>query len=108
MTTDPSRKDCTTLEHVLPVSKGGEDTYDNCVAACAICNSKRSNHDLSDDYSIILKNAVKVDNSHQNLMKKVKRAKSYVESGGSFEYWYSNSRLKETFKNKFKEMMAEI
>lgn len=27
------------VDHVYPKSKGGEDTLDNCVAACAKCNS---------------------------------------------------------------------
>ncbi len=29
------------VDHVYPKSKGGEDTLDNCVAACAKCNSAK-------------------------------------------------------------------
>ena len=29
------------VDHVWPKSKGGEDTLDNCVAACAKCNSAK-------------------------------------------------------------------
>lgn len=32
-----------TLEHVLPVSKGGDDTWENVVAACRTCNNGKAN-----------------------------------------------------------------
>jgi len=31
-----------TLDHVQPVSKGGKTTWENCVTACAPCNSAKS------------------------------------------------------------------
>jgi 5-methylcytosine-specific restriction endonuclease McrA len=34
-----------TFEHVTPVSKGGLTTWDNIVAACTDCNSKKGNQD---------------------------------------------------------------
>jgi 5-methylcytosine-specific restriction endonuclease McrA len=33
-----------TLEHVIPRSQGGGDTYDNCVMACSLCNNQRAHH----------------------------------------------------------------
>jgi 5-methylcytosine-specific restriction endonuclease McrA len=35
------RKDAT-LDHVLPVSKGGKTTWDNCVTACGPCNADKA------------------------------------------------------------------
>jgi 5-methylcytosine-specific restriction endonuclease McrA len=32
----------TTLDHVIPISKGGDHTMDNCVIACGDCNSRKS------------------------------------------------------------------
>lgn len=32
-----------TIDHVVPVSKGGKSTFENCVAACQDCNSKKGN-----------------------------------------------------------------
>lgn len=32
-----------TRDHVLPVSKGGRDIWENVVAACFPCNSRKSN-----------------------------------------------------------------
>jgi hypothetical protein len=32
-----------TLDHYIPLSKGGADRFDNCVAACRICNQRKDN-----------------------------------------------------------------
>jgi len=32
-----------TIDHVLPVSKGGKSTFENCVTACKPCNSRKTN-----------------------------------------------------------------
>jgi len=32
-----------TIDHVIPVSRGGKSNFDNCVAACKKCNSKKGN-----------------------------------------------------------------
>lgn len=32
-----------TIDHVIPKSKGGKDTWDNVVAACATCNVSKGN-----------------------------------------------------------------
>lgn len=37
-----------TLDHLVPVSKGGDNSYDNLSTCCLQCNSKRRNRDLSD------------------------------------------------------------
>ncbi len=33
-----------TLDHVIPVSKGGTHTWDNIVAACEMCNNRKGDH----------------------------------------------------------------
>lgn len=38
----PAKKDLT-IDHVIPRSKGGMSTYDNCVAACLRCNHYKDN-----------------------------------------------------------------
>ena len=32
-----------TIDHVIPVSRGGKTTFDNCVACCKKCNSAKNN-----------------------------------------------------------------
>lgn len=32
-----------TIDHIVPRSKGGKTTFENCVAACRECNSKKGN-----------------------------------------------------------------
>lgn len=33
-----------TVDHILPRSRGGEDSWTNCVCACSPCNRKKNNH----------------------------------------------------------------
>ncbi len=42
----PSRTH-TTIDHVIPVSKGGQSSYENCVTACYKCNNKKNDRLLS-------------------------------------------------------------
>ena len=39
----PYTKHNLTLDHVLPISKGGKTRWDNIVAACGPCNSAKGN-----------------------------------------------------------------
>jgi len=32
-----------TIDHIIPRSKGGKSTFENCVSACKSCNSKKGN-----------------------------------------------------------------
>ena len=32
-----------TIDHVLPVSRGGKTSFDNCVTSCFTCNNKKNN-----------------------------------------------------------------
>lgn len=38
-----TKHDATTVDHILPVSRGGKNTWDNTVAACQPCNAKKDN-----------------------------------------------------------------
>lgn len=40
---NPFQKYQLTLDHVIPVSKGGKLRWDNCVAACGPCNTQKGN-----------------------------------------------------------------
>ncbi|WP_422746166.1 HNH endonuclease [Mycobacterium sp. WMMD1722] len=37
-----------TVDHVVPRSRGGDHSWENCVAACAPCNHRKADHLLSD------------------------------------------------------------
>lgn len=41
-------KKATTLDHVIPASKGGQNTWENLVAACAKCNNYKADKLLSE------------------------------------------------------------
>jgi 5-methylcytosine-specific restriction endonuclease McrA len=37
-----------TIDHIVPRSRGGTHTWDNCVAACRTCNSRKADRLLSE------------------------------------------------------------
>jgi hypothetical protein len=37
-----------TIDHVIPVSRGGKTSWDNCVTACSACNKKKKDHTLEE------------------------------------------------------------
>lgn len=41
-------KSADTIDHVIPRSRGGENSYKNCVAACYKCNNKKSDRMIED------------------------------------------------------------
>jgi 5-methylcytosine-specific restriction endonuclease McrA len=41
-------KTATTIDHIIPKSKGGENTYQNCVASCIKCNSHKKDLTLNE------------------------------------------------------------
>jgi 5-methylcytosine-specific restriction endonuclease McrA len=45
-----------TLDHVVPVSLGGDHTYINVVVSCATCNSEKGNDPGMVDIFILLEN----------------------------------------------------
>ncbi len=45
---DLNRKECLTRDHVKPLSRGGLNTWDNVVAACRPCNSRKENRSPQD------------------------------------------------------------
>lgn len=48
-----------TLDHVMPVSRGGQHTWDNVVAACGKCNNKKGNRTPSEARMPLLRTPAK-------------------------------------------------
>lgn len=49
--------DCTefsTIDHLIPLSKGGGNTLDNMVIACYICNVQKGNKNLDEFKPLVL------------------------------------------------------
>ena len=45
-----------TIDHIVPKHKGGKDSWENLVAACVPCNTKKGNKLLKDINMKLLKN----------------------------------------------------
>ena len=41
-----------TIDHVIPLGRGGSDTLDNCTLACSLCNTAKGNLPASDRAAI--------------------------------------------------------
>lgn len=48
-----------TLDHIVPRSKGGQNTFENTVCCCTGCNSKKANISLEDSGMKLLKRPAK-------------------------------------------------
>lgn len=44
-----------TLDHIVPKSRGGKTTFENCVGACSKCNSIKNNRTPSEAHMSLLK-----------------------------------------------------
>ncbi len=44
-----------TIDHLIPKSQGGEDTWDNLVCACTVCNNKKANRSLKQSRMTLIK-----------------------------------------------------
>lgn len=50
VTLERDKRTTVTLEHLVPRSKGGTDSFENCVMACSRCNSNRDIIPIEDYY----------------------------------------------------------
>ena len=48
-------KNALTIDHVIPRSKGGQDTWENLVACCTTCNLKKGDKNLKETNMILKK-----------------------------------------------------
>ena len=101
MSTNRNAKDCATLEHIVPRSKGGEDTYDNCVAACKRCNNLRGTHDLNEDMT--LPHVVTAPKILAGFDRRVRRGVQIKRNGGCIDTWFASLRIDEKIKSKVME-----
>ena len=60
-----------TIDHVLPKSKGGKSTFENCVACCKPCNDKKGNK-LCNDIKMYPKTKTEQPTISQFLAMKLK------------------------------------
>jgi len=52
MAANGRRRDYPTLEHVMPISRGGSRSIENIVITCAGCNGDRDNYDKWSRYGV--------------------------------------------------------
>ncbi len=48
-----------TVDHIVPKAKLGEDTWENLVTACVVCNNRKGNRTLEDSHLKLLRKPMK-------------------------------------------------
>lgn len=84
----------TTIDHVVPRALGGKSTYDNCVAACQPCNSKKANKTLSQMGWNVPERALVAPSHLANMLTKAKD-ESRLNAWKNYIYMY-DPRLQPT------------
>ena len=64
-----------TIDHIVPKDKGGKDSWENLVAACVLCNTKKGNK-LLQDISIKLLKKPKIPSILFNLQRDLSNAQN--------------------------------
>lgn len=97
-----------TLEHIVPLSKGGVDTYENTVAACKKCNNNRGDRELKPDLSGFMP---RYKDPERGINKRVRHAMKLIEKGIVIHDWVKFFKLSEArgelFLKKLKEAQQE-
>jgi 5-methylcytosine-specific restriction endonuclease McrA len=83
-----------TIDHIMPRSAGGKTTWDNCVLACVVCNSKKA--DIIPDRTTMLEK-VKVKDEEGRIKLKDVHVQAFTV--------YFNDKTKKTIKQPKKPMM---
>lgn len=77
-----------TIDHVHPQSKGGKNSYENCVASCKKCNNKKGNSSLesmgwvltkqpkSPNIQVLIHHKIRANKSHAKIWE------PYITTGG--------------------------
>ena len=66
------RCDDLTREHVVPVSRGGRDTWMNCITACRACNGRKANR-LPEEAGMTLRYLPYVPSLHEDMILRGRR-----------------------------------
>ncbi|MDZ4833287.1 MAG: HNH endonuclease [Candidatus Melainabacteria bacterium] len=70
-----------TLDHVIPRSKGGPDSWENLVTACHKCNGRKGDQSLSESGMTLLAKPVRPRNRMAFFIMK------HRSKGGAYECW---------------------
>ena len=64
--------DLLTREHIVPVSRGGRDTWMNCITACRACNGRKGNR-MPEEAHMVLLYLPYVPNLHEDMILRGRR-----------------------------------
>lgn len=91
-------KPATTVDHIIPKRHGGDNSYDNCVAACIRCNSKKADKLIKEvGYSLLIKPYT--PSAYSTLLARAQSKPEVFEVWSKYIYLYQ-PQLEEVFNSR--------
>ena len=88
-------KNANTVDHIIPKRHGGQNSYENCVAACSRCNSKKADKLLKDvGYELLIKPYT--PSRYSNILSRVQGKPEIFEVWSKYVFLYQPG-LEEVF-----------
>lgn len=92
-------KKADTVDHIIPKKHGGSNSYENCVAACVRCNSKKADKHLKDaGYQLLVKPYT--PSRYSNILSRVQHKPDIYLVWSKYVFMYQ-PQLEEVFKARF-------
>ena len=85
-----------TIDHIIPKSKGGRHSWDNCVTSCLKCNGHKKDNTLAES-GLTLRIKPTVPNVYSGILLRVLNYPPAFEAWSNYVFMYSPD-LKEYFK----------
>lgn len=86
-----------TIDHIIPKSKGGQHSWENCVTSCLKCNSHKKDHTLAQS-GLKLRIKPTMPNVYSSFLLRVIHHPPAFQAWSNYVFMYSPD-LKERFKN---------
>lgn len=65
------QRDATTIDHMIPLSRGGSDAFENLVGACESCNHGKANLTIDEYLRWLIEDSTKNGRDRKNSIRKV-------------------------------------
>ena len=92
-------KKADTVDHIIPKKLGGDNSYENCVAACMRCNSKKADKHLKDvGYELLIKPYT--PSRYSNILSRVQHKPDIYSAWSKYVFMYQ-PQLEDVFATRF-------
>jgi 5-methylcytosine-specific restriction endonuclease McrA len=95
-----------TVDHIIPKKLGGDNSYENCVAACLRCNSKKADKHIKEvGYELLIKPYI--PSRYSNILSRVQGNQEVYSAWSKYVFMYQ-PQLQEVFNVRITSREFEI